>query len=137
VIAISLTVLFEDPFWIGLFERQDDNGYQAARVVFGAEPSDAEVFDFIITRYRKVRFSPLLPGQKGPAKRINPKRRQRLARTAVVSAGISTKSQEALKLQMEDQKKERRVLSRAEKDEQARLKYELKQQQRKEKHRGH
>ena len=34
----SLTVLFEDPFWIGLFEMIDQQGLRACKVTFGAEP---------------------------------------------------------------------------------------------------
>ena len=37
------TVLFQPPFWVGIGERWTQEGYQAARVVFGAEPSDAQV----------------------------------------------------------------------------------------------
>ena len=29
-----LTILFEDPFWIGLYEREDDTGYAVCRIVF-------------------------------------------------------------------------------------------------------
>ena len=39
----SLTVLFEDPFWIGLFEMIDQQGLRACKVTFGAEPTDKEV----------------------------------------------------------------------------------------------
>lgn len=33
-----LTILFDDPFWIGLYEREDDTEYSVCRIVFGAEP---------------------------------------------------------------------------------------------------
>ena len=33
----SLTVLFEDPFWIGLFELADREGLRVCKVTFGAE----------------------------------------------------------------------------------------------------
>ena len=33
----SLTVLFEDPFWIGLFELADREGFRVCKVTFGAE----------------------------------------------------------------------------------------------------
>ena len=35
--TVSLTVLFEDPFWIGLFETIDQQGWRACKVTFGAE----------------------------------------------------------------------------------------------------
>ena len=35
----TLTILFEDPFWIGLFEKIEDNQMQVCKVTFGAEPT--------------------------------------------------------------------------------------------------
>lgn len=32
----TLTVLFEDPFWIGLFEKTDNEGLHVCKVTFGA-----------------------------------------------------------------------------------------------------
>lgn len=37
-IQIKLTVLFEDPFWIGVFERINYDKLEVARIVFGAIP---------------------------------------------------------------------------------------------------
>ena len=36
----TLTVLFEDPFWIGLFEKTDNEGLHVCKVTFGAEPKN-------------------------------------------------------------------------------------------------
>ena len=47
-----LTILFEDPFWIGLYEREDDTGYAVCRIVFGAEPRDQEVYAFLLEHWR-------------------------------------------------------------------------------------
>ena len=38
-----LTVYFEDPFWVGVFEKIDNGKLSAAKVTFGAEPKDYEV----------------------------------------------------------------------------------------------
>ncbi len=38
----SLTVLFEDPFWIGLFEMIDQQGLRACKVTFRTEQDRAE-----------------------------------------------------------------------------------------------
>ena len=43
----SLTVLFENPFWIGLLEMINQQGLRACKVTFGAEPTDKEVMEFI------------------------------------------------------------------------------------------
>ena len=52
----KLTVYFEDPFWVGVFEKQDENGYAVARVVFGSEPGDAQLYEFIRQHYEEFRF---------------------------------------------------------------------------------
>lgn len=36
----TLTVMFEDPFWIGIFERISDGKLSVCKVTFGAEPKD-------------------------------------------------------------------------------------------------
>ena len=44
---VRLTVYFEDPFWVGVFERIENGKLSAAKVTFGAEPKDYEVQEFI------------------------------------------------------------------------------------------
>ena len=36
--GVRLTVFFEEPFWVGVFERRDGSGLSVSRVVFGADP---------------------------------------------------------------------------------------------------
>ncbi len=38
----KLTVYFEEPFWVGVFERIEDGKLSVAKVTFGAEPKDYE-----------------------------------------------------------------------------------------------
>lgn len=54
----SLTILFEDPFWIGLFERFDELGLRVCKVTFGAEPTDKEVIEFVEEHWHQLQFSP-------------------------------------------------------------------------------
>ena len=42
----KLTVFFEEPFWVGVFERVSDRKLSVCKVTFGAEPKDYEVYDF-------------------------------------------------------------------------------------------
>ena len=44
----SLTVFFEEPFWVGVFERIEDGKLSVCKVTFGAEPKDYEVWDYIL-----------------------------------------------------------------------------------------
>jgi hypothetical protein len=56
---------------------------------------------------------------------------------ARLATGIGTKSQQALKLQQEQNKQERKVRSREQRDAKSQRLFELKQMKKKEKHRGH
>ena len=57
-ISGKLMVFFEDPFWVGVFERVSGERLSVCKVTFGAEPKDYEVYDFIVRNYYRLRFSP-------------------------------------------------------------------------------
>ena len=131
-----LTVFFEEPFWIGVFERWENGMLSVCKVTFGAEPTDAELYAFLLKNYDYLRFGkPILATVRQTAD--NPKRRQREARKQTETAGIGTKAQQAIKLQQEANKLERKQLSKAEREAEKQRQFELKQQKRKEKHKGH
>lgn len=132
----KLTVLFEEPFWVGVFERISDGKLSVCKVTFGAEPKDYEVWDFILKHYSDLKFSPAVEIEvKQTAD--NPKRRQRNARKQLQNSGIGTKSQQALQNQREEMKTECRQLRKEQKETEKQRQFDLKQQKRKEKHRGH
>lgn len=103
----SLTIFFEEPFWVGVFERVSENKLSVCKVTFGAEPKDYEVYGFILQNYCGLRFSSAVTADEKVIDR-NPKRRQREIRRQVQTAGIGTKSQQALKMQHEQLKTERK-----------------------------
>ena len=41
-VSSTLTVYHDGQFWVGLAEHVEDGRYGAARIVFGAEPPDAQ-----------------------------------------------------------------------------------------------
>ena len=43
----KLTVYFENPFWVGVFERIENGKLSVCKVTFGAEPKDYEVWEFV------------------------------------------------------------------------------------------
>ena len=53
----KLTVYFEEPFWVGVFERIEDGKLSVAKVTFGAEPKDYEVQEYIRKYYSSLKFS--------------------------------------------------------------------------------
>ena len=131
----KLTVFFEGPFWVGVFERIENGKLSVAKVTFGAEPKDFEIYEFVLKHYYDLQFSPAVATVVKESKQ-NPKRIQREIKKALAQTGIGTKSQQALKLQQEQNKQERKVRSREQKLAEAERLFELKQQKRKEKHRG-
>ncbi len=62
---------------------------------------------------------------------------QREVRKAVYEEGIGTKAQQAMKAQIELSKQERQVTSREQREAEKVAQFKLKQQKKKEKHRGH
>lgn len=131
----KLIVFFEQPFWVGVFERISEEKISICKVTFGAEPKDNEVYDFIIRKYYKLRFSPAVSTDV-KAEKHNPKRMQRDIKKQLQEKGIGTKSQQALKLQYEQIKTAHKQFSKEQKEAKKQRQFELKQQKRKEKHRG-
>lgn len=128
----KLTVFFEEPFWVGVFERVSEGTLSACKVTFGAEPKDYEVYDFILKNYYQLRFSPAVEADVKEVSR-NPKRVQREVRKQVQNTGIGTKSQQALKLQQEQLKTERKTVSREQREAERERRFKLRQEKRREK----
>lgn len=133
----KLTVFFEEPFWVGVYERESEGIYEVCKIVFGAEPKDYEILDFLLEKWDNLRFHASMDAQCIAQKRINPKRMQREIKNELQNTGVGTKAQQALKLQHEQGKLERKKHSRKEKDAEKERKFELRQQKRMEKHKGH
>ena len=133
----SLIVLFEDPFWIGLFELADREGLRVCKVTFGAEPSEREIMEFIDRNGHRLRYSQAVDTSTTLENRKNPKRLLREARRQTIPQGIGTKSQQALRQQQEQNKTVRLQRSKAEREAEQQRRFELRQAKKKEKHRGH
>ena len=61
----KLTVYFEEPFWVGVFEHIEDGKLSVAKVIFGAEPKDYEVQEYIQKYYSDLKFSMAVDTAKG------------------------------------------------------------------------
>ena len=132
----SLKIFFEEPLWVGVFERAEDGKLSVCKVTFGAEPKDNEVWEYILNHYGELAFSPAVEAEVRQAA-DNPKRRQRYARKQLENIGVGTKAQQALQKQREEMKTERREVSREQREAEKQRQFEIRQQKRKEKHRGH
>ena len=138
--TIKATILFEKRFWVGIFERTDKDGYSVARHIFGGEPSDPEIYEFVLAHFIELKF--------GRAKeihvqihRMNPKRVQREVRREMErmkdTSQPSTFAQDYMREELEKKKIEKKKVSSAQKQSRKDDQFALKQQKRKEKQKGH
>lgn len=137
---IKATIFFEKRFWVGTFERTDKEGYAVARHVFGAEPADMEVYEFVLSHYQHLNFG--TPREFTlQIKRMNPKRVQREVRREMErmkeTMRPSTFAQDTLKEELEKNKREKKKRTSAEKEARKEAQFALKQQKKKEKQKGH
>ncbi|OLO70985.1 YjdF family protein [Actinomyces oris] len=113
-ISAQLTLFFDGRFWVGVLEHHElHHGgdaisraitVRAARHVFGAEPSDAELYDFLLTHggalIDRATACPPVPASRpvnsSSAPRPNPKRAARQAAKEAARARPSTAAQAAL-----------------------------------------
>lgn len=136
-VTAKFTVFFEEPFWVGVYERVDGGGYyEACKITFGAQPKDYEVYAFLLENWDKLRFSPALEVRRLEDRKTNPKRMQREVKKQLQS-GIGTKAQQALQRMREQQKQERQTHSKERREAEKEQRFALRLQKRREKHAGH
>lgn len=134
-VSSTLTVYHDGQFWVGLAEHVEGGRYGAARIVFGAEPSDEEILRFVVSKWEKLSFFGGEPAEVSkPAK--NPKRRAREAAKALKRPAMSTKAQQALVAQREAMKRESAHARSQRRAEKAEAHFEQRKLKRKQKHRG-
>ena len=131
-----LTVYFDNPFWVGVFERIEDGKLSACKVTFGAEPKDYEVWEFVLRHYQDLKFSSAVKAELKQSA-DNPKRRQKNIKKQLQTVGVGTKSQQALAAQREELKIEHKKSSKEQRELEQQRKFDLRRNKRKEKHRDH
>lgn len=135
-VSSTLTVYHDGQFWVGLAEHVEDDRYGVVRIIFGAEPSDEEILQFVSSKWEKLAFSDGEPaGKHEPAK--NPKRRLREASKTLKQPAMSTKAQLALAEQREALKRESAHARSRRRAEEAEARFEQRKLKRKQRHRGH
>ncbi|MFE6798093.1 YjdF family protein [Paenibacillus chitinolyticus] len=135
---MKLMVFYDGQYWIGIAEDERNGKLLAARHIFGTEPLDGEVLDFV--RHDLLRlFENVGKGVRAAPtteRRVNPKRLARLASRELAQKGPSTTAQAAIQADLEYRKKVRKTLSREEREADAARKREIARQKAKDKHRG-
>ena len=137
-IKSKLTVYFDSPFWVGVYEIITDGKIEVSKITFGEKPKDYEVHSFILKNYRKLEFStPIEVDQKKDVRKSNPKRRLQKVKKQIQDIGVGTKAQEAIKLQQMAGKEARKKKKISKTIEKQKRKFILKQEKKKQKHKGH
>lgn len=80
--TIKLSIFFNGQFWIGVFERQNYQGYSVAQHIFGAEPTEAILYNFLLNSNESITYSNPINSNKVKTIKSNPKRRIREAKKA-------------------------------------------------------
>ena len=132
----TLTVYYDGQFWVGTFERVENGKLSACRIVFGAEPSNEEIQQYICERWNDLRFTEPIVADEPPQVAANPKRRQREAARELAQRGPSTKAQQAFAEEREAQAQQHKADAREQREQEKQRQFELRQEKRKQKHRG-
>ena len=106
------------------------------KITFGSEPKSYEVYSFLLKNWDRLKFSQPIKTDVVEERKINPKRMQREINSQLKNKGIGTKAQQALKLQHDLNKIDKRAQSKEKKETEKERQYLLRQNKKKSKHRG-
>ena len=135
-VSSTLTLFHDSQFWVGVIEHVEDGKLGAARIVFGAEPTDEEIMLFVVSKWEELSFfGDEKPNTPKLAK--NPKRRMREAAKALKRPAVGTKAQRALSEQRKAMKEASAQARSQKRKEEKQAEFDREQEKRKQKHRGH
>ncbi|WP_426452406.1 YjdF family protein [Paenibacillus sp. S-38] len=137
---MKLTVYFEGEFWVGVVEHESGGVYKACRHIFGSEPYDAEVLEFVrgemLPLLERTQAGIALDSAPADRGRVSPKRLAREAAREMRRTGVRSLAQEALARDLEHRKKTRRIVTKAQKEAEQARRREIAVSKAKAKHRG-
>lgn len=140
--SITLTVYFDGSMWQGLLRKHIAGEISMAKHTFGSEPTDPELYEFVLHEIEHLRFS----APKALAEEVvkncrgNFKRMQRQVKKSLKQENLKreTLAQEVMRLQLEfDAKQAAKKSSRQEREKLKQEKFKQKQIKKKKKKKGH
>ena len=135
-VSSTLTLYHDGQFWACVIDHIEDGKLSTCRIVFGAEPSDEEILQFVIREWEFLRFHGAAETE-APKISKNPKRRMREASKELSRRPVSTKSQQALSEAREAQKVQRKADRTQAKRDAQELRFAQKQEKMRQKRKGH
>jgi len=143
--SATFTVYFEGPFWVGVLEIRQGDGVRAARHVFGAEPTDPQLYDFAVgggfdaLGRAAARAASVPAGERSGSRTgrpVSPKRAARQAARQAREPAVSTAAQRALQRAREANRTLARQEGRAERERRAAWRRQVAVRKAKDRHRG-
>jgi hypothetical protein len=138
--SVEFCCYHDGQFWVGVLSLRHGQDVRAARVVFGAEPSDAELMVFLQQRgyelLARAERAPAVRAGVAEVGRINPKRAARRAATLAREPRPSTAAQDAVRMAQEADKALRKQSTRDRRDRRAEEQWRARQVRVKAKRRG-
>jgi len=146
--GVRLTVYFDGSFWAGVLEHTETDGrggerVRATRVVFGSEPSDAELYAYLqrdgVRLLERAAANPAVDGGRAALRPPNPKRAMRMARREaerVAAARTGTAAQQAVREEITESKRQSARKKRDERARQAAEQRRIARQKRTERRKG-
>lgn len=138
----TMTIYFDDPFWVAVLEVPTAGRVRAVRHVFGAEPTNAELYQFLLRHgvalFARAERSTAVPDDRSaltPAR--NPKRLAREAARAAREPRPSTMAQQAIKADLEGRARAAQRRSHEQREEQAEYRRQVRREKSRARHRGH
>lgn len=55
--SLQVTILYECPFWVAIFKRMDAPEIPSLRHIFGCEPTDQDLYEYLLEHATKLAFS--------------------------------------------------------------------------------
>ncbi|WP_370944454.1 YjdF family protein [Amycolatopsis sp. cg5] len=137
----EFTVFHDGRFWIGVYEFREDGHVRAARHIFGAEPTNAELLQFaagpgFTALSREAERAPAVPMEIRARSRVSAKRLAKQAKKAQESAGVGTAAQRALRESVAERAVENKAARKRREAEEAARRRALARAQARAKHRG-
>ena len=131
-----MTVVFDKPFYKGIFERFIDDRSVAEINLGTSLPKTRDIYRLVLKRWNTIHFSKeTLDSTR--VKQVNPKRMQREAQKQIHAQFYGSKAQQALKADFEMRKQQSHREQRIAKEDYKKRKFEIRQLKKKQKHRGH
>lgn len=139
----AFTLFFDGSRWVGVYEvHYADGTVQAAQHIFGIEPTDAQLWQWMVNHgvelIARAHDAPRIsPHARERSKRaLNPKKLARIAAKEAATPRASTAAQEALADARDEQKCCAKTKRSRRRQEQAEQRYQKRTAKRKQKHRG-